>query len=123
MTTEATTKPELNYSTPDSKGYVLDAALIGKKFRHYRNAQVYTVVGHTWCGECDEWGIVHERPGSWIKFTRPASNFFEEVAEGVRRFQPLDKTGRFDFETQTQFSQYTSGTSLWIIQNRKRIRN
>ena len=77
---------ELDLRTPDVDGYLPDLSLMGTKWRHSGNQQVYLIFAFVWnCNE-DRWAVVHARAGSPIFFTRTVQNFFG-LREGVPRYE------------------------------------
>lgn len=63
---------------------------IGTKWKHHKG-NIYTIIGPTWVGDQDEWGVQHTREGSDVVFTRTYSNFFGsvpdlEICDFVARF-------------------------------------
>ncbi len=64
-----------DYYRKDKNGDVPDLRLLNKKFVH-SNGETYTVVGFTFIGDTDEWGVTHTREGCDVPFTRTLRNFY-----------------------------------------------
>lgn len=67
---------KLDFTTPDSRGYVPNLGLLGTSWKHSGNDHVYFVQGFLWNGEDDTWMLMYNRVGSGIVFTRSPANFY-----------------------------------------------
>lgn len=79
--------PPFTLENQDKNGLSAPVHMIGIRFHHAVNQQIYTITGVTYMGELDEWGFEHKREGSDVKFTRSVSNFLGKLDCGVQRFR------------------------------------
>jgi hypothetical protein len=73
----------------DSAGRSADKTLIGTRWRHFRNKNVYKIIAFSWCGETDLWNVIFKRPGEDALFNRSLDNFgsavtLEDGTQGYR---------------------------------------
>ena len=94
-----TSKPELTFYTPDSRGIsprnFPNALVVGQTYQHQGNHKFYRVTGICWNGEDDTWMIQHQEVEGAFKdaafvgqttFVRTPHNFCGLMSNGGIRF-------------------------------------
>jgi len=77
----------LTHRTLDVHGLTAPLEAIGLTAQHLGNHKLYTVVGVTWLGATDEWGVTMKAIGENIEITRPASHMHGVRDNGERRYR------------------------------------
>lgn len=70
---------------PDKLGKTVDKSLIGTYWRHYKNNNVYAIVGFSWDGTTDEWQVLFNRDGEPAFFNRSLADFSAWVTSPEER--------------------------------------
>jgi hypothetical protein len=75
---------DMTGNSPDSAKYLLN-----RTYLHTRTEKRYAVVGFTWIGDLDMWGVLHKEVGEHDLeglFVRSIANFKGKHLDGVNRF-------------------------------------
>lgn len=69
----------------DKLGQRCPHELTGRRFKHFKNGEIYDCLGFGWDATSDCWVILYTQPDQPI-YSRTVQDFLGEVSAGVPRF-------------------------------------